>query len=245
MGLLFSGGSTKSVTETDNFYTSHAEDNKIAGDNGSFVTRGENVTINQTSDEAVDLARLSLDGFDTASEGAFRVADDAFQFSDAALGSALRFANDNNDASNRLSGRALDAADDAARQAAINQREGYYFAKDINRDSLSAAQDAQRDGFGFGRDALDFADRRTSAALGFVEAGNDDAFGFANRSLDQIDRSQAAAFDFAKGGLGQVSNALATTLNASSEDSTQLSQQLIRLGIPALALVAIVWGFRK
>ncbi len=207
--MPFIGSSSTSRDERTFNSTNNAQDNRQAADNGSFTTRGENITINQTADGFIDLGEAYAD---VANE----IADQGFGY-----------------------GRAV--ADEV-----------FNYGRAVSSDSTDLSRAALDGGFGFGNDAFDFAADRAADAfnfgddvLAYSEDRGDAAFELAAKALDQIDASQDEAFGFAGQGLAEVSGALTSTLNASQEDSTQITSQLLRLGIPFAALVLIVWGFNK
>ena len=110
------------------------------------------------------------------------------------------------------------------------------------------------------RDAFDFADGTTYGALSLSESVSRDAFDFADEAnynaLSFADRSGADAYDFAARSIdgarktvsdvtGQFAEALAKTQEISRTESAQIAEQIIKIGLPAVALVFAVtqiWG---
>ena len=88
------------------------------------------------------------------------------------------------------------------------------------------------------RDAFDFADEANYNALSFADRSGADAYDFATRSID-------GARETVSDVTGQFAQALATTQEAARTESAQLAEQIIKIGLPAVALVFAVtqiWG---
>ncbi|PIE10509.1 MAG: hypothetical protein CSA72_08360 [Rhodobacterales bacterium] len=251
---------SKSSTSAKTATNYNAQDNKIAADNGGFAVRGDGVTINQTSAEAValggafaqavsdmtdasmktardavfdagDLGRRAISEIAESAEGAYDLTGSALTYQRGAQADALDYARRTNldalDLTGDATGGALDLAESLSRTHSIQQAETL-------DDAMGIASEAM-DG---NRAAYDGAMGIASEAMDGNRAAYDGAMDFAGQTFGD-------ALDFARGSLTTVSGALSQTLNASAEDSTQLSQQLIRLGIPAVALVLIAGAFNK
>jgi len=152
------------------------------------------------------------------------------------------------DAANELADAAFDLSGDIAQESLYTARDGisalersvgsaFDFGDQAGRDAFGFAGDVNERGFDFGETSLD-AVRRTAdrsidhsgetldTALAFAEGAREEALQFAGQSLDTL------------------SGALVTTLDQSQEDSTQLSEKIIKLGIPAVALILIAQTFK-
>ena len=88
------------------------------------------------------------------------------------------------------------------------------------------------------RDAFDFADQANYNALSFADRSGADAYDFAARSIDGARKTVSDV-------TGQFAEALAKTQEISRTESAQIAEQIIKIGLPAVALVFAVtqiWG---
>jgi len=202
------GGSSSRKTENFEQFNNQ-QDRRQVGSDASVVTQGKFVRVNNTADEAVELADINADLLHELSDdvtGAFR----------SSVGLL-------NDLSDDFTGLGRDVIDGSFRAIGDVSSD----AANLSKSSLDFVRDSSGENF-------DFLDRRAGATEDFTL-----------QALQQLKDNREQAFDFAGNSLGQVSNALTSTLAESQEDSTQLATQLIRIGIPAAALVLMVWAFRK
>lgn len=194
-----------------------ARDNRMAADGRAIVTRGDNVSINTTSPEAWQFG--------------IRMADEANEVADRALIEG-----------GRMAGDAMNLSKSVA-------REGMDLSRRVSGDAMNLGARVTREGLDFAGDGLKLAERMVlkgseaaadnlEHSLAFSNRAQDKAYGFAKDALTASRRNTETA-------LTQISSAFGQTLAEKREDSTQLSQQLIRLGIPAVALVMIAGSFRK
>lgn len=221
---MASGGGTSANTVS----SYDARDNRMAADGRAIVTRGDNVSINTTSPEAWQFG--------------IRMADEANEVADRALIEG-----------GRMAGDAMNMSKSVA-------REGMDLGRRVSGDAMSLSRNVAREGMELGarvtREGLDFAGGGLKLAERMVLKGSEAAADNLEHSLSFSNRAQDKAYLFAKDALTasrrntetaltQISSAFGQTLAEKREDSTQLSQQLIRLGIPAVALVMIAGSFRK
>ncbi len=209
---------------------------------------------------------IALEGLHTARDGisaSENALSEALNFTDRANADAYSFANDALYEGTGLVDSALDIARDASRDGigasenALSEAlqyadrlgaDAFKFAGDASSGGIALARDASRDGYDFAEDltqrgfdfgqssldevvkvsgwAMDNSADTLDTALGFAEGARDDAYQFADRSLDTL------------------SGAFLQTLEKSQEDSTQLSEKLIKLAIPALALIFIAQAMK-
>jgi hypothetical protein len=251
MGLF--GGSSKS-SNTSNSYE-YLYDDDQAADGESVVTRaGGDVLIQQTSGEAVALGEAFADAVN-------EVADKAIGLGDEAVYQGFGFGSDALDATTKATGEAFDFAGDTSRDAFDFAGDAQNNAFGFAYDALTRSNDQFADSAKVAQGGLDLAGDALGQAIGFSEDAlsqvsqfGGDAFDFAqgamDRALDGIEETQDTAFDFAQGArddaykfatqsLDQLSGAFSSTLAASQEDSAELSSQLIKIGVPAIALILI------
>lgn len=125
-------------------------------------------------------------------------------------------------------------ADRAIRQASANLDSSMRFGE----EAVYSVTDANRRSLDFAGSALDEVGELSRFSINSNAATLDDALAFSGGQTE-------TAFGFASGALQSVSSALSETLSRSQSESAQLSEKLIKIGIPALALVFIAQAVRN
>lgn len=168
-----------------------------------------------------------------ADNGAYAVRDSSVvvnQTADSAVDLGGAYAQAASDMTERGFKTAADLASmsgDVAGGAIDQMRRNSLDTMDLSGRAIASVQ-------GAGRDALKFAGASLDDALDHAAGDRDAAYKFAGSAMTMATR-----------GLDAVNGAMAATLNASRTESTQISSQFLRLGIPALALVLIAGSFAK
>lgn len=241
-----SNSSTTNQSWTDN----STKDHRMAADGEAIVTRaGGNVTINKTAKEAVQLGTIFADtanemaeyalltGRDITEEGLHTVRQsvgDALYTVENTVGDSLDFADRTQSDAFRFAERGFDAGGASLDFADRNADRSY----EIYDTAFRFADDNTDRSYDFTTNSLDSVVKVSDAAIANSERNLDTSLGFA-------EEARKDAFDFAGRSLNTVSGAFTETLEKSQEDSTQLSEKLIKLGVPALALIFIAQALRN
>jgi len=118
-------------------------------------------------------------------------------------------------------------------------------AENVALNALDLAEGVADLGAEFVFDALGFVQSNTRDAFDLVADSQSNAFDFTQSNtsdtLDLIAATQNAAFGYVQQG-HDASNALVTrTIEQQREESAQLGSQILRLGIPAIAILGLIF----